>query len=234
MNIIRLLNLNIEGHRHLERIIQFLTNNHFDLIMLQEVFEDDITKISSAVQIEPIFKPALLKDNVPWGNVCFSKVPHQKYLDAYYVGSETQVKEYDHNHPENQCKSIVGTSFLYNDKQHTILSTHFTWSPQGQPTDKQRIELQKLFDSLNNYSSFVMSGDFNTPRGTEIFDTMATKYKDNIPQHITTTIDGNFHKAGHLPYVVDGLFSTQDYLISNVKVIDGLSDHCAITAEITL
>jgi hypothetical protein len=77
-----------------------------------------------------------------------------------------------------------------------------------------------------------MCGDFNAPRGRLIFDRIATKYKDNIPPYVTTTIDKNIHHAGDLQLVVDGLFSTSKYEVRSVQVLDGLSDHCAIIGEV--
>lgn len=232
MSPIKLLCLNIEGKRHLERIVPFLRNNHFDVVMLNEVFEDDIPLFSDLLATNYIFAPALTKSGVRWGNLALCMLPDHKYSKTYYVGSEESIKEYDHSVPFDQCKSFVGIEFTADNRDYRLLSTHFTWSPKGEPSDLQREELRYLYGKLDELPHFVISGDFNTPRGTEIFDNLASKYKDNIPPEVTTTIDGNFHKAGHLPYVVDGLFSTDDYLIQNVKVIDGLSDHCAVTAEI--
>lgn len=89
-----------------------------------------------------------------------------------------------------------------------------------------------LLKFLSEIPEFILCGDFNAPRGGIIFDTIASKYKDNIPSEINTTIDKNLHKAGDLKLVVDGLFTTPSYQITSIKIIDSLSDHCAILANI--
>ena len=86
--------------------------------------------------------------------------------------------------------------------------------------------------SLLNLSDVVFCGDFNAPRGRETWLIIASKLKDNIPQDITTTIDGHLHRAGDLQIVVDGLFTSKNYKASDVRVISGISDHCAIVANI--
>ena len=42
---------------------------------------------------------------------------------------------------------------------------------------------QKWSSQNNNGIKKVLAGDFNAPRGQEMFDTIAQNYKDNIPLH---------------------------------------------------
>jgi hypothetical protein len=78
----------------------------------------------------------------------------------------------------------------------------------------------------------VLTGDFNTPRGYELFDALAAKYHDNIPTGTPTTIDGTLHKAGPIPFVVDGFFSSPSYTVSEVVLYDHESDHLAVTGTV--
>jgi hypothetical protein len=96
----------------------------------------------------------------------------------------------------------------------------------------QMNDLGRLLDIFANLKDFVFSADLNAPRGLLVFDTIAKKYKDNIPKEYDTSIDQNLHRVKGLKLMVDGLFSTSTYKASNVKLVDGLSDHMAIVAEI--
>lgn len=78
----------------------------------------------------------------------------------------------------------------------------------------------------------VLCGDFNAPRGGPIFSQFAERWRDCIPQHIATSIDPDLHRAGALQLMVDGLFTTADFAVSNVRMHCGVSDHKAITADI--
>ncbi len=74
---------------------------------------------------------------------------------------------------------------------------------------------------------------------------IAAKYKDNIPAEYVWSLDMGLHRAANgglqegaaaqgLPgLMVDGLFSTPEYTISDVRMHDGISDHCAIVAQVT-
>jgi endonuclease/exonuclease/phosphatase family metal-dependent hydrolase len=80
--------------------------------------------------------------------------------------------------------------------------------------------------------SIILCGDFNAPRGREIFSRLAKRWHDNVPLHYVTSIDPKLHRAGPLQLMVDGVFSTTDYRVRNVVLHQGVSDHCAITADI--
>jgi len=86
---------------------------------------------------------------------------------------------------------------------------------------------------LETLGDFVLAGDFNAPRGKEIFSLLAERYTDNIPQKYTSSIDGTLHKAGPLPYMIDGIFSTPLYEVVDVEMVCGVSDHCAFKAFVT-
>jgi exonuclease III len=126
-------------------------------------------------------------------------------------------------------------------------TTHFTWGYYGyvdkqsnkfvydvkkEDEQNQMDDLGRLLNIFADLKDFVFSADLNAPRGMLVFDTMAKKYKDNIPKEYDTSVDQNLHRVKGLKLMVDGLFSTSTYKASNVKLVDGLSDHMAIVAEI--
>jgi endonuclease/exonuclease/phosphatase family metal-dependent hydrolase len=119
---------------------------------------------------------------------------------------------------------------------YLVATTHFTWSALGKATKAQRKDIENLLKVLSDINEFVLCGDFNAPRGGEIFKKIAAQYKDNIPKKYCTSIDANFHRAaervraGNL--MVDGLFTTPQYECQNVRLVDGVSDHMAIVAEV--
>mgnify|MGYP003518349091 FL=1 len=82
---------------------------------------------------------------------------------------------------------------------------------------------------------FIITGDFNAPRGRETFAIFAEKFKDNIPLSYESSLDTKFHRSpeirsGERKNMVDCLFSTPSYFITDVKLIEGVSDHKAIVA----
>ncbi len=247
-NSLKIVSLNIEQDKHLDRVIPFLKKQNPDVILLQEVLEKDITLFENALGMNSVFTgmrsvftllTVLIRNNEAsrLGLLTLSNLPLLKNDNAYYRGNGANIP----NIQEGDLKKIIETmpraiqvtEFVKENKHYCLINTHFTWSPNGQPNPEQHLDLDILLKLLSEIPQFILCGDFNTPRGTVIFDTIASKYKDNIPSEISTTIDQNLHKARNLNLVVDGLFTTPQYQVNSIKIIDGLSDHCAIVAEIS-
>lgn len=236
---IKVISLNIEGHKHLERVIPFLQAEKADIINLQEVFAVDIPVLEHALQMKAQF--------VPLTNVLFPSIhvpdalgefgiaqlygPQVEVAQSrYYVGDAKQKLPifFEDENPNSLFRAVSWVRGKFAGKMYTVATTHFTWSPRGEATELQENNLQKMEKILQIIPDFVFTGDFNAPRGGKIFTHLAEKYTDNIPQDITTSLDGQFHKAGQLELMVDGFFSTPTYKVSGVEVLGGVSDHKAI------
>ena len=236
MQQIKIISLNIEFNKHHSRIFPFFFNENPDVILMQEVLEEDLPLFKKNLQMDFIFTPlAKLKLSgsiKPLGIAIFSKYKIIKSEIVYYRGEENAIPVIDQSEPEKMIRAILVTSLEKDSEEFCFINTHFTWADGGVPTQVQEDDLEKMLKLLENYENFILAGDFNAPRGMAIFDKLASIYKDNIPQNIKTTIDKNIHRAGDLGIVVDGLFTTNGYLAENVRVVDGMSDHCAVVANI--
>lgn len=116
-----------------------------------------------------------------------------------------------------------------------IATTHFTWSKGGRATNKQRKELKTLIRLLDAVKPDILCGDFNAPRGGEIWSILSKHLVDNIPPEITSTIDPTLHYTKGLYIVVDGFFTSPSsrVRVESLKLVSGVSDHQAIVATIT-
>jgi len=238
---IKLISLNVEMWKHLDLVIPFLVHESPDAACIQELLEDDIPRFEKAIGASVHFAPRhkFLTPNglQVIGTALLSRLPAAQISRKYYVGSENHIVVYDTTsektrHKTENCSVLFGM-FEKNGAMFKIGTTHFTWSPDGKTTPAQRINMKKLLGFLSTYEDIVFAGDFNSPRGGEIFGMLADKYKDNVPKHYTTSIDGNFHRAGQLNFMVDGLFSTPGYAVSDVRMVSGLSDHRALVATVS-
>jgi len=242
-SFLKIICLNIEFDRHLDRIIPFLKAQKADVVLLQEVLVKDIPSLETALNMKSV---SAIMNFKQWHGVSqhvaivtFSALPILNSESAYYRGDKDHIPlTYEEDAPEvvaeKSARAILVTKVIKDDQLYCLVNTHFTWSPKGQPTEEQHQNLETLFQRLSPLPDFILCGDFNAPRGTAIFDSLASRYKDNIPAEITTTIDKNLHKAGDLQIVVDGLFSTPKYRVESVKLFDNLSDHWGILAEVKI
>lgn len=243
-NSLKLICLNLEGHKHLELQMPFFRAQSPDVLCLQEVFESDFIFLKNELALNGAFAPMCTKRLVegdgigkatPWGIAMLSKFPLDDIEKYYYVGDPAVTHEFIRNvttQAEINKVLMYGRILVPTGDAFVIGTTHFTWTPNGQADDLQRSDLRALMSKLATIPEIAFCGDFNAPRGREIFTEIARKYKDNIPAHYTTSTDGALHRAGQLELMVDGLFSTPEYQVTNVRLENGVSDHCAIVADV--
>jgi endonuclease/exonuclease/phosphatase (EEP) superfamily protein YafD len=233
----KLVDLNIEGERHLERVLPFLRRERADVVCLQEVFEVDFPVLLEAAGGDGFFAPMSRMDHLNqythtargvWGIAMFTRLAHMPFKRIFYVGNGSIVS---HTHPDDDNHVLLTTTVTSGGSEFVIGTTHFTWTPDGQANAQQRDALKKLLAVLPR--EIVLCGDFNAPRGREMFTAFTRHLKDNVPSEVTSTLDPTYHRKGDLAYVVDTVFSTPEYLFTDVQVVDGLSDHKAIVATVS-
>ncbi len=178
----------------------------------------------------------------------------------YTTNDENESKEIStKNLPEkNQDKNYINkqhhrkllvAEISNEDQKFNISTTHFTWAFYGHfdkekkefvwDTDENTVEeqlkdMRKIFDIFDTFTDIVFCADLNAPRGKKVFDMVANKLKDNIPLEYKTSIDENLHRLGApLPLMVDGVFTTPEYKVTNVILKSGISDHLAVICEIS-
>ena len=237
-NSLSVVTLNIEGNRHFERWIPVISGTAPDVLCLQEVFECDLEFLGGALgyRVEDIgFLPMTTvsqetKYNIPlrgtWGIAMFSKVPHTPYEKIYYNGSGTT--------PVFSAPNSVDRGLLWS--VHTtptgasipLATTHFTWTAKGEASTEQHTDFLALKQRVATLPPHILCGDFNSPRGGELFAKFETLYTDGLPADITTTIDGSLHYAGNLELVVDTVFYQPPLKPVVQEVLAGVSDHKGI------
>lgn len=239
---IKFASVNIEHNLHNISVLKFLKDNRPDVFCLQELLQVDIPMFESELGVKCVFAPMaetpvvrgdLSSPTTLIGVGIFSNSPFKNSSAHYYFGDSNVIPPFYRDSKTGVLltnKVLLQAKIVFYDDVYTFATTHFTWTPDGKVNNDQKVDLSNLFKVLDLIPEFVLAGDFNAPRGGEIFAQIENKYKDNIPKHYSTSIDKNLHRAGDLQLMVDGLFSTPTYEISEVELCDGVSDHMAIKA----
>ena len=244
----KFVSVNIEANLHFETIFPFLEREQVDVVCMQEVLEEDFDFIKEKLDMEGVFrshgyfqsehKRHINLSGKKYGVAIFSK----KILNSgyhFYLGEEENMLESFHNIREDYEK-IENCALLWVDVQNSFgqinryITTHFPVTKEGESTPHQLSILSPFFKELDSLKEFVLCGDFNAPRGNETFKRITERYKDNIPEHYKTSIDQNLHKHKGIMFMVDGLFTTPSYTVSNVRLVDGVSDHMAVVADVEM
>ncbi len=242
---IRLCQLNIEESKHLELVVPFVEQGHFDVVCIQELVETDIPQLEAAIGGTCFFVPMCLQAGIAQGIGIFSTLAVTKTLAQRYGGwAGEALNEWRHTEDRKAQHDLLRFSLAVCDIEKEgelfrIATTHFPVTNHGQATDFQREDVHTLLGLLAAQDELMLVGDFNAPRGGEIFALLAARYKDNVPPQYKTSLDPALHRAGKThahelaDKMVDGIFSTPTYQVSEVQMHSGLSDHCALTATVS-
>ncbi|MES2994485.1 MAG: endonuclease/exonuclease/phosphatase family protein [Patescibacteria group bacterium] len=232
--------MNVERSRHLERVLPFLIGQNPDIVCIQELCELNIPAFENALGVKCLFTP--LKHNGQDGPLkteglgVFSLLRILSSGVDFYVGNREYIPTYGQSSdPTKQMSdrcALVSIAVEKDDVEFRVATTHFAWTPDGQPDEFQLRAFEGLKQVLETKSGLILCGDFNAPRGGEIFSALARQYTDNIPQKYITSLDRKLHRAGHLDLMVDGLFTTSEYAAMDVELVCDISDHCAVTANL--
>jgi endonuclease/exonuclease/phosphatase family metal-dependent hydrolase len=233
---IKLLTLNIEADRHLDRVEATIAEHLPDVVCLQEVLESDCARLASAGRYDVKFSlsahlPKWSGGHRNWGVAVLSRVPVRDQRE-YYYSENARIRVV--SEPNDVRRVVVMTEFDHLGQPYRIATTHFTWSPDGHIIELQTADFGRLSRVLSAYPDYALCGDFNAPRGREMFDKFIDELGliDHLPASVTSTLDPKFHRAKGLELAVDTIFSTPQYRVTETRVLEGISDHKGILARI--
>jgi endonuclease/exonuclease/phosphatase family metal-dependent hydrolase len=239
--------INIERSKHLPRVEAFVRRERPDVLCLQELCERDIAFFERLMGSRLSFAPmARHPDEGPADLVGVGLVGRDAALTAvvaeYYSGSPQSIREMTFLTAEGQRGadplSIAEVMLAGTFRGFRIAVTHLNVTPFGTSTPYQRESAAKLIHlaqaQARQAGELLLAGDFNAPRGRATFDLIAEHFIDGVPAHYSSSIDGSLHRAGNIPFMVDGLFHTPGYRLENVRLSSGVSDHCALSCQLSL
>ena len=235
---IRIASVNVQFNNHLDRVENFFNSVRPEVALLQEVLEVDIPRLvdalgATSVHFAPMTRYTVDGLDTLCGTCIFSRLPVTHTEIRYYVGDGKDVPMYVPGRGNTFERALSYCDIGKNGKTFRIGTTHFTWTPDGDPDEEQWRDLNSLFSTLDSAGEIVFAGDFNAPRGRGVFSALAERFTDNIPAHYLTSLDPDFHYAKGLECMVDGLFTTPGYKATGVELISGVSDHCAVVGNIS-
>ena len=240
---LKLITLNIEGNKHFDLVFPFITTYQPDIMCLQEVFAVDLAEFTSRFGGQILFTPMSNMKRVRtrvdtprglWGIAIWLRDGLQlaSHETLYYAGSHASAHE-DNDPGYDSSRVVIVAKIMHQDEEFVIATTHFTWTPDGVADERQWRDFTSLITLLQPYPELVLCGDFNAPRGGEIFSALSEHFIDHLPPDVTSTLDPELHRyKDAFELAVDSIFATPSYLVENVTVRSGVSDHKAIVAQI--
>ncbi len=242
---LKLVSVNIERSMHLPRVEAFLRRERPDVLCLQELCERDIPFFEALMGSRMSFAamaryPGEGPDNVVGVGLIARETALADVCAEYYSGSAGSIREMTFLNTDGKRGadplSIAEVMLSASVGGFRIAVTHLNVTPFGTSTPYQRESAGKLIGlaeaQARQAGDLLLAGDFNAPRGRATFDLIAEHFIDGIPAQHTTSIDGSLHRAGDIPFMVDGLFHTPGYRLEDVVLSTGVSDHCALSCRL--
>jgi len=245
----KLVSVNIEGDKHLEHVLPFMERENPDVLCLQEVFEDTASKLASE-NYTYTFLPMALKERdgalVATGvALLVRKILHTTFETLYYHTTPGKLCVLDRDDQEHTVRhGIVFASIQEQEKTYRIGTTHFTWVERGEVVSSvQEQHMIHLLKEVSGIQQHVLCGDFNIPRHHNyLYEKLTEHYRDEIPSEYVSSLDKNLHRHGTDPdkahlfdqFMVEYIFSQPPYMITDVRLEFGISDHAAIVGEVSI
>lgn len=244
---LKVIALNIEFDRHLETVIPFLKSEPWDLLLLNEILEENLGQFETELGTSAFFRPTMKlprpTGDVTLGSAVMCRFPVNQEV-IKYAGSEGETLEVitDIGFHAPKLKYFLFVSSVEKDGDaFQIGFTHFPWTKDGEADEYQRQAMDALLIAVQKKGEMALFGDFNIPRGKELYHVLLKEFKDNIPSEYKTSLDENKHRVGveHFreqkmdTYVVDYCFTTPNYSASDVSLRFGISDHAAVLATVS-
>lgn len=228
---LKIVSVNVEKDRHKETVKKFLDQESAEVVCLMEVCEADLGYFAGDKYKHISYIPNVrLADGGTAGVAIISELPLNNIEKITYGGRK--ILELEKSNKGTHLPVLI----LAEINEYQIGTIHGTWTEGGAVDDDQRQDVASLLDILAD-RELVLCGDFNIPRGNEMYQELLSRYKDNIPSSVVTTIDPELHAAnkverGKLSLVVDYAWSSPGYRVQNLRLVSGVSDHLGLVFEI--
>lgn len=228
---ITLLTLNIERDRHLKRVTELLGDEKPHVACLQEVTRKGFEKIRSRLSLEGDHRSIHVREGTATANhgiAILTRLGRPIIDSSRYLSLGEQLP--GGGQSRQDCELLSGV--VYNGQEYQITTTYGYWTHDGRVNKGQQAAFANLLEIIPSLGGVVLCGDFNAPRGGDIHRILTDRLADHLPPNVTSTIDPQLHRKPDLKVVVDYIFSTPHYEVSNVRLVDGVSDHVALIGTV--
>jgi len=243
----KIVSINVEDEKHLERVMPLIETEQPDVLCLLEVCEKDLPhfqRLGYVGEFAPMTNISKQVGLLTIGTALLSRFPLSNIGSYYYRGSrELMGTYYEDGITQTQHKAVLHANVTIEEETYCIATTHFTWTPNGEiPNEAQIEDLMKLLAYTRTLAPHLICGDFNIPRHLNpLYERLLEYYTDNIPESYTSSLDPELHKLKDSPkgqlvlnkYMVDYMFTQSPYTATDVRLEFGLSDHAGVVATIS-
>jgi len=254
---LKILQLNIEKGRFIDKIINFIIKENFDIINFQEVAGGIIAY--DKIDCLQILKKSLSNyywlrfasdykriddENSYQGNAVFVKNIYDfEEEKVFWYKKFTSLTKKESGNFVWLPRNALAVKIKINNQSLWTISAHLPWTKRAEIESQARTELSgkihEFIKSVNDF--FVLTGDFNSSPATKA----VLQFKDVsrnliIENKIRNTVNSRTHRAADSIFpegaAVDYIFISKNIKVNSFRVLENidLSDHLGLMAEIEI
>lgn len=249
---IKFLQLNIYMGKWMDRVIEYVKKEDFDILCFQEVSGGRVS-----FQRDNVFQKIIdlgydgelgvnwrIKDHYASfeGNGTFFKKDFtllektEVWLNEYH-----EIEGPDNRESRDDPKAALSVLIEKEGVKLRIVNAHLAWTPDAKDS-AEKIRQAKIF---HNYlktikKPYIIAGDFNVEKHTQVVKMIESIGARNLTSenNVTNTLNSRLHKAPHLfppGLAVDYILVSPDIKVSKFVVLDlDLSDHLGLRLEFSV
>lgn len=251
----RLLQINIERGKQMPKILNYLQDNNFDFIHLQEVqggeltysspSNDNFTDLKNSLSNyngEIVINTHLKNDkNSYGGNAIFYKSDYELkdrneiWMHPFKI-TESRIED-DNTNYLNSPYSALALELLVNKHPLHLITGHFLWGPKPIDTAETIRRAALVKDYLEKLETpFILTGDFNVEANTQTAKQFETLGRNLTREYkITNTLNPNLHRCKHIfpkGVACDLVFTHPQIQVKKYELVtQDLSDHYGLFLE---
>lgn len=243
--MLKIISLNIEGTRHHDRVMSFIERHSPDCICLSEAplsMTDTLFRNGYFVTFAPMSYDNPVAPDETLGILFASKLVATT-TTHYYTSKYQTPRKNDKHDSHSKSYPLISSTIDVAGTIYSIVTIHLYYTSNGEADAEQTKSVASLLEYLRHLPPHILCGDFNMPRGyNSNYDGFTKTYTDTIPLIYTSSLDRTLHRAGartdlNAPifdiYMVDYIFSLSPYIVTDVRLEFGVSDHAAVIANIS-
>ncbi len=234
------LTWNIWGGRNRNAVIQFLQQNTWDIIALQEVTQreingdeiNDAEELAKALACEYYYERSFRTDRhtpvYDLGNALLSRHPI-KDRNVYTLSDMSSYKKNSTTEPRNAVEITISV----NQKDLHILSTHIGYDDLLGEGELQKKQIEELLQHVPKKNTILM-GDFNSTPNSSIVKRV-TDHFVHSDTDLSANSWTNLKKTDNPQYRIDYIFTTPDITTHEFHLgKSDASDHLPLIAQVNI
>lgn len=257
--VLSVLQLNINADNYWDNLIQYLHNNDYDVILLQElagietVFgninctRDTYLELHKELHNKYTGEFILTdqissSDTAYFGNAIFFKKQF-KLLDKRLIYMHKNSRPFPSSAKgfEKLGRGLLHVKLEIEEKPISFLTTHFAWAKRPQEEAHQTVQGKILLNYLQSIKApFILTGDFNMANDQPTIRKISELTQNLVDKFtITNSLNLREHRASKFfpnGCCVDYIFISPDLTAKEAVVLEkeDISDHLGISAKIEI